>query len=151
ADSGANPGRTPGRASPRPFGWAPESVGGWQAKTGGGTLRGEAAHRERNLRDDGDFQADPLRLCPPGSICLITRFSTSPHERHHDGQKITRPKTAGQNPKASTTSIESLITAVHAAALFGRYAIWRRTGSPQRVSPRFHDSGDDGVCGADHG
>jgi len=62
-------------------------------------------------------------------------ISTSPHERHHDGQKITRPNNGRPNPKASTTSIESLITAVHAAALFGRYALWRRPEAPKGFRP----------------
>ena len=58
---------------------------------------------------------------------LFARLCICQHERHPDGQKVTRSKTAGQNQKASTTSIEILVTPIDTIAVSGRYAVWRRT------------------------
>jgi hypothetical protein len=38
-----------------------------QTVTGRATLSGETTDREENLRDNGDLQADPLRLCASGA------------------------------------------------------------------------------------
>ena len=105
------------RASPRPRGRTPQGLSAGKQQRAVQLYQAKAADREGNLRDDGDLQADPLCLCPPGASLLIARLRPSPTRKASRMPKQSRgQKRQAKTQKAPTTSRETLVTTVQAVA-----------------------------------
>jgi Resolvase, N terminal domain len=116
AHPGAQASGIAGGPSPRPLGRTPTSVDREPTEAGSRAVPGEAVGRAGNLHDDGDLQADPLCLCPSGTVLLLVRLRPFPHERYPYAEKVTRAKTAGQDEEAPTTASKTILTAVSVMA-----------------------------------